>query len=48
MSITETIEEVKYQICNDYCKYPNEWNEEEQGQELCDSEVCAACPLNRL
>lgn len=48
MSVTEIIEEVKEQMCNDYCRYPREWDEEEQGQELCESDVCAACPLNRL
>ena len=48
MSVTEMIEKVKEDICNDYCKYPNEWDEEEQGVELCDSEVCASCPLNNL
>ena len=49
MSITEIIEEVKDQICNDYCRYPKEWDEEDHdGLELCESEVCAACPLNRL
>lgn len=46
MSVTEIIEEVKEQICDDYCRYPREreWDEED----LCENEVCAACPLNRL
>jgi hypothetical protein len=49
MSITETIEEVKDQICEDYCRYPREWDEEEHdGLELYDSDICANCPLNRL
>lgn len=48
MSITEIIEEVKEQICNDYCRYPREWDEEEQGCDLSESETCANCPLNRL
>jgi hypothetical protein len=48
MTVTEIFEEIKTAMCNDYCRYPREWDEEEQGQELCDSEVCAACPLNRL
>lgn len=48
MSVTEMIEKVKEDMCNDYCKYPNEWDEEEQGMDLCDSEVCANCPLNNL
>ena len=49
MSVTEIIEEVKEQMCNDYCRYPREWDEEEHdGLELYDSDVCANCPLNRL
>ena len=47
-SIAEVIEEVKESICNDYCRYPHEWNEEERGIELCESEICQNCPLNRL
>lgn len=35
-------------ICNNYCKYPNQWNEEKEGCELSESEVCANCPLNKL
>lgn len=46
--ISETLEEVKIQMCEDFCRYPLEWNEEEQGVELCESEHCQNCPLNRL
>lgn len=46
--ISETLEEVKVQMCEDFCRYPLEWNEEEQGVELCESEHCQNCPLNRL
>ncbi len=48
MSITEQIESVKEDICNHYCKYPNEWDEKKEGIELCDSDICRDCPLNRL
>ena len=48
MSVTEIIEEVKEQMCNDFCRYPREWDEEKEGCELCESEVCTTCPLNRL
>lgn len=48
MSITEQIEKVKEDICQHYCKYPNEWDEEAEGVELCDSDVCRDCPLNKL
>ena len=46
--INETFEEVKVAMCEDYCRYPREWNEEEEGAELIDSEICRTCPLNRL
>ena len=48
MSITEQIESVKEDICNHYCKYPDTWDEEKEGIELCDSDICRDCPLNRL
>ncbi len=47
-TVTQVFEEIKNAMCNDFCRYPREWNEEEQGQELCESDVCSACPLNRL
>jgi hypothetical protein len=47
-SITEQIEDIKEQICNEYCKYPEQWDDKAMGYELCESEVCARCPLNRL
>ena len=42
------LEDIKAAICNDYCRYPREWDEEEEGCELCESDVCAACPLSKL
>lgn len=47
-TVSNIIEEVKTQICNDYCRYPNEFDEEEEGCELSESEICGNCPLNRL
>ena len=46
-TVAETLEEVANEICNNYCKYPENWDEETMG-DLFDSEVCAKCPLNRL
>lgn len=46
--ISETLEEVKVAICNDYCRYPSEYDEEKEGVELSDSKYCQNCPLNRL
>ena len=43
---TQIIEEVRDEMCNKYCKYPDLWNDE--NGELCDSEECQNCPLNKL
>ena len=48
MSITEIIEDVKADICNNYCKYPHIFDEESEGCELCESDICTNCPLGRL
>lgn len=49
MSIQKQIEEVVEEMCNHYCKYPEQWNpEEHDGQELLESEICINCPLNKL
>ena len=47
-TVTQIFEEIKDRMCNDYCRYPREWDEEKEGQELCESDVCGNCPLNRL
>lgn len=48
-SVIKIIESVCEDICNDYCKYPEQWNpEEHDGAELDDSGICDNCPLNRL
>lgn len=48
-TVTEIFEEVKDAICNDYCRYPMEYDaDENDGLELCDSDICRNCPLNRL
>lgn len=48
MSMTEIIEDVKADICNNYCKYPHIFDEESEGCELCESYVCRNCPLGRI
>ena len=48
MSITEIIEDVKADVCNNYCKYPHIFDEESEGCELCESDICRNCPLGRL
>lgn len=48
-SVTKVLEEVKEAMCNDYCRYPREYDPEEHDEvELYDSDICANCPMNRL
>jgi len=42
------IEDVCQEICESYCKYPEQWDAEKAGMELIDSDICLNCPLNRL
>lgn len=42
-TVTEILENIASQICDDYCKYPNEMNTEEELYEICED-----CPLGRL
>lgn len=43
--VREIIKEVIEKICNDYCKYPEEYRE--KCERLIDDQCCN-CPLNRL
>lgn len=47
-TITEQLQEIAEDFCNHYCKYPYEWDEEKEGCELMDSDICANCPMGRL
>ena len=47
-SISLELEHIAAEICNSYCKYPDQWNAEKEGKELYESAICANCPLNRL
>ena len=47
-TITEQIQEVADDFCDNYCKYPDIWDEEKEGCKLSESDHCRNCPLNRL
>ena len=47
-SIPDFLEDIAQEICEHYCKYPEQWDEEKEGCELCESDICQNCPLNRL
>lgn len=46
------LEELKSRICDDYCKYPQEYlmlyEDPEVGHETMLEDVCAECPLGEL
>ena len=47
-TIAATLGEIVERFCNDYCRYPREFDEKAEGMELCESEHCANCPTNLL
>ena len=47
VGIIKQLEDMAEEICNNYCKYPDTWDEEKDG-ELSDSDICQNCPLSRL
>jgi len=47
-TITKMLEEIADEICQNYCKWPDLWDEEKEGCDLSESEHCQNCPLNRL
>ena len=42
-TIPEIVEDVKTAMCDEYCKYPNEYEDNEILEVICEK-----CPLNRL
>lgn len=47
-TVNEIIEDVAREICDHYCKYPEQWDAEKEEMELIDSDICINCPLSRL
>ena len=47
-SIAEILQEVADDICTNYCKWPDLWDQEQMGMELWESDFCDKCPLNRI
>lgn len=46
--IIEELEQIANEFCQNYCKWPDLWDEEKEMMELADSEHCRNCPINRL
>ena len=46
-TITKQMEWIAEEMCINYCKYPDNWNEERDG-ELSESDICKNCPIGKL
>lgn len=44
----EILEDIKAEICDTRCKYSESWDEEAEGCELAESDVCKNCPVGKL
>ena len=47
-TIASQLEDIAGEICNNYCKYPEQWDEDKEGCDLVDSDICKNCPLNKI
>ena len=47
-TVPQMLQEVVDDMCQNYCKWPDTYEEEMEGCELSESSICANCPLNRL
>ena len=45
-TIQSQLEEIASDMCENYCKYPEQWNEADG--DMCDSDTCRNCPLTRI
>jgi hypothetical protein len=52
MTVTQQLEKIKEDICDNYCKYPEKYLEEIKNPDEAMTEmyerVCENCPLNKL
>ena len=47
-TVEEIITEVIQDICANYCKWPDLWDDSMEDCELSESSICRNCPLNKL
>lgn len=45
-AIEAEIEKQAEKLCDNYCKYPKQWDSEPD--ELRESEICGGCPLTKI
>jgi hypothetical protein len=51
IKVTEILDHVGYEICQNYCKYPEQYKDEKTGEELetkLYEEHCKNCPLGLI
>ena len=48
MTIAEQVQEIVEEMCKDYCKWPDVYDEEMEDCELSESSICKNCPLCKL
>lgn len=48
ITVVSVLEGIVELMCSRYCKWPDLWDEEKEGIELCESDICKDCPLSRL
>ena len=48
LTIPAILQNITEEMCSNYCKYPDIWDTEAAGYELCESDICKSCPLNLL
>lgn len=48
LTIPTILQNVTEEMCAHYCKYPDIWDTEAAGYELCESDICKSCPMNLL
>ena len=46
--LSAQLEQIAEEFCNNYCKYPDIWDEEKEGCELSESDICANCPMSKI
>ena len=48
ITVSQIIEEVKIEICDNYCRYPKIYNINDDEYDAKMEEICVNCPLSRL
>lgn len=48
VNVRVIIEQACAEFCDKYCKWSEKWDEDKEGMDLCESDHCANCPIQRL